>query len=206
VVEYSVKRMSVEIHPKELKGDWEAGYALDAQTLESTYVGDNEFGHRMFDTKRSALGELLYQLKYHNDSAAIAPIVETVAEFLKTSKASFEVIIPVPPSNPSRRSQPVIEIAKSLSSTMNIPLCEKCVLKVKSTPQLKNVYDLSERERVLTDAFAVNTKETSGKRVLLFDDLYRSGATMNAVARILRSSGQARAVFVLALTYTRSLR
>ncbi len=95
--------MSVGIHPKELKGDWDAGYALDVQTLESTYVGDNEFGRPMFDTKRSALGELLYQLKYHNDSAAVAPIVETVAEFLKTWKAAFEVIIPMPPSNPSRK-------------------------------------------------------------------------------------------------------
>jgi competence protein ComFC len=198
--------MSVEIHPRELKGDWDAGYALDVQTLESTYVGDNEFGRPMFDTKRSALGELLYQLKYHNDSAAVAPIVETVAEFLKTWKAAFEVIIPMPPSNPSRKSQPVIEITKNLSSAVSVPLCEKCVLKVKSTPQLKNVGDFGERERILNDAFTVNTKETSGKRVLLFDDLYRSGATMSAVARLLKSGGQANAVFVLALTYTRSLR
>jgi len=80
------------------------------------------------------------------------------------------------------------------------------VLKVKSTPQLKNVGDFGERERILSDAFTVNTKETSGKRALLFDDLYRSGATMSAVARLLKSGGQAGAVFVLALTYTRSLR
>jgi competence protein ComFC len=198
--------MSVDIHPKELKGDWDSGYALDVQTVESTYIGDNEFGRPMFDNKRSALGELLYQLKYRNDTAAVEPIVKAVAEFLKTWKVSVNVIIPVAPSNPSRRSQPVIEVAKMLSTTANIPLCEKCVLKVKGTPQLKNVYDFHERERILSGAFAVNAKETSGKRVLLLDDLYRSGATMNAVARLLKSEGQASAVFALALTCTRSLK
>jgi len=199
-------KMSIDIHPKELKGGWDAGYALDVQTVESTYLGDNEFGRPMFDSRRSALGELLYQLKYRNDMAAAGPIVEALAEFLKIRSVTSDVIIPVAPSNPSRKSQPVIEIARTLSTAVNIPLCEKCVLKIKSTPQLKNVYDFTERERILRDAFAVNAKETSGKRVLLFDDLYRSGATMNAVARLLKSDGQASAVFALALTYTRSLR
>lgn len=198
--------MSVEIHPKQLKGDWDDGYALDVHTVESTYIGDNEFGRPMFDSKRSALGELLYQLKYRNDKAAIGPIVETVAEFLKAWEIQPHLIVPMPPSNPSRPSQPVIEIARALSGALGITLCEKCVLKTQSTPQLKNVYDFAERERILRDAFTVNQKATGGKRVLLLDDLYRSGATMNAVARVLKSSGKAAAVYVLALTYTRSLK
>src|SRR6202007_1314233 len=92
--EYSVPRMSVEITPKDLNGEWDAGSALDVQTLESTYVGDNEYGRPLFDTKRSALGELLYQLKYHNDNAAVAPIIETLAAFLNGWKIPCDVIIP----------------------------------------------------------------------------------------------------------------
>lgn len=42
-----------------------------------------------------------------------------------------------------------------------------------------------------------------GKKVLLFDDLYRSGATMNAVTRALYDAG-AEDVFAFTITRTRS--
>ena len=58
----------------------------------------------------------------------------------------------------------------------------------------------------MADAFAVTKDETSGKKILLIDDLYRSGATMNAAARALNSSGEAQVVNVLALTRTRNPR
>ena len=194
--------MSVETNPK--KGDWDEGYALDIHTISSTHVGDNEYGHPIFATTRSPLGELLYQLKYRADPAATEPIVEAVREFLTKSGWNFELIVPMPSSTGQRKLQPVIEIARGLSRVLNTPLCEKCVLKVKSTPQLKNIYDFSERQRILAGAFAVSKRETAGKRLLLFDDLYRSGATMSAVARVLKGDGGARSVYALALTYTRS--
>ena len=43
-----------------------------------------------------------------------------------------------------------------------------------------------------------------GKRVLILDDLYRSGATMAAVARTVREQGHATEIHVLALTRTRT--
>lgn len=198
--------MSVEIDPKELKGDWNQGFALDVHIIDSTYVGDNEYGHPVFDNKRSALGELLFQLKYRNDSAALTQIVDTVSKFLKDSNLDVDLIVPMPPSNSYRRIQPVVEIARKLSTVAEIAVSEKGLLKVKSTPQLKNIYDLAERARILADAFAVTKDETSGKKVLLIDDLYRSGATMNAAARALNSSGEAQVVNVLALTRTRNPR
>jgi competence protein ComFC len=71
---------------------------------------------------------------------------------------------------------------------------------------LKNVFDFDERSRLLDGAFEIDHSVANGKTVLLFDDLYRSGATLNAVTGLLYDQGGAQDVVALALTRTRSLR
>jgi len=195
--------VTVQIKPKQLRGDWTQGFALDVHTTGSTLTGHNEYGHPEFDTTRSPLGELLYRLKYKRDASVVEEIVDTVSEFLKTWKIGIDLIVPMPPSN-IRMSQPVLAITNALGKKLGVSVCDNCVSKPQRTPQLKDIRDYAERTKVLENAFAINRDQTAGKSLLLFDDLYRSGATMNAVARELTTSGNAKEVFVLALTHTRS--
>ena len=58
------KPPTIEIHPQEIKGEWDTGYVLDVHTISSTMIGYNEFGHPEFETQRSSLRELVYRLKY----------------------------------------------------------------------------------------------------------------------------------------------
>ncbi|HEY8749953.1 MAG TPA: hypothetical protein VIM11_18360 [Tepidisphaeraceae bacterium] len=51
-------------NPIEIPGAWTRGWTLDLHTISSTFLGYNEYGHAQYDTTRSTLGELLYQLKY----------------------------------------------------------------------------------------------------------------------------------------------
>jgi hypothetical protein len=48
----------------------------------------------------------------------------------------------------------------------------------KKTPQRKDLTDDQERIEARKDAFVIDPNETKGKRLLLFDDLYGSGATV----------------------------
>jgi predicted amidophosphoribosyltransferase len=76
----------------------------------------------------------------------------------------------------------------------------------KRTPELKDVFDYDKRDKrmeALKDAFTVQPAQTSGKNLLLFDDLYRSGATVSAITELLKSQGKAKAVYLLTLTETR---
>ncbi len=52
----------------------------------------------------------------------------------------------------------------------------------------------------------MNRAQVQGHRVLLFDDLYRSGATLNAITVALYDNGGATEVFALTMTRTRSSR
>ena len=48
----------------ELLGNWKKGFAYDVHTLDSVYMGADEFGHDHWKTTRSEMGELVYRLKY----------------------------------------------------------------------------------------------------------------------------------------------
>ena len=85
-------------------------------------------------------------------------------------------------------------------------MSEDCVWKARETPQLKNIFDFDERLRLLDGAFEVDRAIVEDKTVLLFDDLFRSGATLNAITSVLYDRGGARDILVLTLTRTRSLR
>ena len=75
--------------------------------------------------------------------------------------------------------------------------------KTKNTPELKDVFDYQERLKLLDGVFHVNDEIAAGKRILLVDDLYRSGATATAVVQNLIAAGAA-TVFMLAMTKTRT--
>src|ERR1700681_218824 len=72
--------------------------------------------------------------------------------------------------------QPVTVLAEAISKRTGIVLVD-CVTRTRDAPQLKNVFDLDQRLKLLDGLHAVDKTATQGKGVLLFDDLYRSGAT-----------------------------
>lgn len=114
----------------------------------------------------------------------------------------MDAIVPVPPSR-KRAYQPVVEIAKAIGRLLSVPVDLAAIVKAKDTPELKNVFDFKERTTALQGAFKINEKAVRGKRILLVDDLYRSGATASIVAKALIAGG-ATSVYMLAMTKTRT--
>ena len=100
----------------------------------------------------------------------------------------------------------MIAVAKGISEVLGINLCTDCIVKVKETPELKNVYEFNERMELLGNAYAVVKREVEGRNVLLFDDLYRSGATLNAITHALKDKTKVKEIYVLTLTMTRRKR
>src|ERR1035437_1393082 len=178
----------IEIHPKEIKGFWDQGYVLDLHTISSTMIGYNEFGHPEFDTVRSDLGELVYRLKYKADKSVIPSIVEVTVGFVNDWKIHPDAVVPVPPSNVQRAFQPVVEIASELAKALGIALDTTSLKKAKTTPQMKDIGDFAARTAALEGVFT-SDKGFAGRQVLLIDDLFQSGATMNVAARTLKRRG-----------------
>ena len=194
---------TIRIDPLKLPGPWAEGHVLERQhTLSSEFLGYDSNGHPQFDTKRSELGELVFRLKNRNDLATLAPLAETAADFVRTWGIPVDAVVPVPPSR-RRAFQPVVEIANCLAAQLSKPVLVGLVTKVRETPELKDVFGYAERQKLLEGAFAVDKDAVSGLRLLLVDDLYRSGATATLVAQDLLAAG-AGAVHFLAMTKTRT--
>lgn len=192
----------VDFRPRKIIGHWREGHALDLHTLGSVFIGNDDLGHPRFETTRTAMGELLYRLKYSGDRSVVPEIASAAERFLRGWNPRVDIVVPVPPST-ERAVRPVHVLAEAISGRLGIPLVE-CVRRTREAPQLKDVFDLDERLRLLEGLHAVDRSATDSKRVLLFDDLYRSGATMNAIAACLQRDGGAAEVFTLTVTRTRS--
>ena len=193
----------VATNPMKLSGAWREGYVLDYHTVSSEFIGDDEFGNPRFDTRRTEVGEFLYQLKYKRNTEALEALVKLAAVFVRKWSPSVDVIVPVPPTR-VRRPQPVIELATGLGKSLGLPVLEGFVRNVKSMKELKNVFDYHERIKLLDGAYKVRDDSLRGKSVLLLDDLFRSGATLNAVTEVLYKQGECSTVYAFALTRTRT--
>jgi predicted amidophosphoribosyltransferase len=97
-------------------------------------------------------------------------------------------------------------LAKCIAKLLECPYSDGCLSKINGTPELKAVYDYEERLRQLTGAYAVEPAVTNNRAILLVDDLYRSGATLEAATNALMKKGRARSVCTLTFTRTRSNR
>ena len=155
-----------------------------------------------FDTVRPEIAELLYRLKYRGDQSAAQSIIDTAARFLNPYRSRFDLIIPVPPST-QRTIQPVLVLAAGIGRVVGLPVLS-CVTTTRPATQLKGVINPDQRKALLDGLYTVDQSQTFGKRVLLFDDLFRSGSTMNAVTDVLLAQGKASSVGALTITRTRS--
>lgn len=150
------------------------------------------------------MGELVYDLKYRSDKSAIPRIIDMLIIIKGIEK--FDYIVPVPPTNKKRQFQPVELIAQALGGRQGVEVL-KDLLVNEGGNELKGITDPVARDELLREAIKlVGETSVAGKRVLLVDDLYRSGSTLRVATDVLYGEGEAEAVSVLTMTKTRSNR
>jgi ComF family protein len=166
-----------------------------------------------FDRLRSAatldhaVRTLVHGLKYR-DRTDLAPMM--AAWMLRASDGMVErcdAIIPVPLHRSrmvSRKFNQAAELARHLAGLAGKPLLPATLLRVKRTSQQVGL-GLRAREDNVRGAFAVAAGRESdvfGKRIVLVDDVFTTGATVGAATRALRKAG---ASDITVLTFARAI-
>ena len=93
-----------------------------------------------------------------------------------------------------------------MAERLSCPYRPDALVKIRQTEELKSVFDLEQRGKLLQGAFRAIPQLLEGRNVLLLDDLYRSGATLAEAAREILENGRAKSLVALTLTKTRSSR
>lgn len=189
------------MNPIQLLGEWNEGYALDYHTLSSEYLGEDENGYAIYDTKRSTLGQFLYELKYQKKRDKADDIGQIIKPFLiKWDLATkIDYIIPTP-SSTKRNFQPVDVICNVISGLLDKEIIEGLLVK-SSTSQSKNLD--SNQKKELEGSIERKKQFNKNVNILLVDDLFQSGATLNECVKMLRKDKHINKIYVLTITKTR---
>ena len=158
---------------------------------------------------QTRIGALRAQAKPYGASAATRQtkpaadeLVSLCVEFLNqmTCYESADCIVAMPPSDPAKNYNLPRYLAEHISAVWGRENLTPSVRTVKARSSIKAVA-LADKFDTLAGTIEVDDNVFEGKRVLLLDDLYQSGISMNYCGLLLLRAG-ARKVFGLACEKT----
>lgn len=117
-----------------------------------------------------------------------------------------DALIPVPvhPSRKRSRGYNQAElIARKLSELSGIPMEASLIRRVKRTRPLKGLSH-SERQNNLKRAFKISINDVKLNTIVIIDDIYTTGATIDSMARTLREKG-VKQIYFMALAIGRGI-
>ena len=155
---------------------------------------------------KGILKSKMLQLKFYGYKYIARTFGDILAHKIEAKSIHADFIIPVPVSkkrNFERGFNQSECIAKYLAELTKIPLKNKFLEKTKNNftqSTLSSVERIGNVKGVYT---VPNKEEVLGKTIILLDDIYTTGATMNECARVLKCAG---ASTVIAVTFLYSMK
>lgn len=142
--------------------------------------------------------ELLYTLKYGSDLSKLNDIMELVIPFLSEWDIAQKIdcILSVPPSR-QRQTQPVYELSQKIGEYLEKSVHNDVFKRVDSV-QSKNL-TLPQKEEIKQTIKKIRPAKEM-LNILLVDDLFETGETLEACTRELRKDPNIVDIYILKLT------
>lgn len=167
------------------------------------YYFDRAFSAASYN---KALKTLVHNFKYKKMISLTKEFVELMLDFMREHGIGEEtnLILSVPMHRSRlflREINPSHILAKGIAGRLSIPYSDKFIRKIKNTaPQSR--LTRYERIRNIKGSFSIRKnkiRRINSKNILLVDDLFTTGSTLNECARVLKEEAGARRVEALTL-------
>ena len=176
------------------------------QSEEQEYCYDCMHTHHYYDRgtamwlHREPVSTSIYQFKYHNQRfyAKLYAREIAAAKGAQIRKWNPDVIIPVPLHSRRKRKRGYNQaeiLAYELGKMLGISVQKKFVKRIRNTEPQKRL-DNRMRKYNLENAFTVKTPAAGVDCVLLIDDIYTTGNTIDAVSKVLKKAGVSKVYFL----------
>ncbi len=152
----------------------------------SQFGADNGFSMLYYT---DSVKNLAYRFKYEDDGYCARVLgCKMGLFFLKQNLFSADIIIPIPIHWKRKKTRGFNQsdiLAEEFSKICGIPVCPDAVKRIKNTSE-QHMLSPSMRAENVKNAFSVTNQEAvKNKTVLLIDDIYTTGSTINECTRTL---------------------
>lgn len=159
--------------------------------------------HRSFTLYDGKIKEALMGLKYKRQVYQGVFLGKKLAQLIRSDAElqNFDFVVPVPAHywRQLKRGYNQSEIlADQMCRALNVQRSVKMIKRIRSTKKLKNLGRES-RKMMLKSVFLVKSEwieHVKGKTIMLVDDIYTTGATLNACSQALYEAGADKIVCV----------
>lgn len=136
----------------------------------------------------SNVGSALHRSKYENGGYFPDFLLRiTLKAFFKTfGNSKFDMVLYVPPTH---SGDLVKNFAVKFASAIKVPISHKLV-KIRQTSEQKVFQNSYLKQENVKDAFSyLSPEEINGKKIVLLDDIFDSGATIKEIGKLLTALG-----------------
>lgn len=136
----------------------------------------------------SNVGSALHRSKYENGGDFPDFLLRlTLKAFFKTfGNSKFDMVLYVPPTH---SGDLVKNFAVKFASAIKVPISHKLV-KIRQTSEQKVFQNSYLKQENVKDAFSyLSPEEINGKKIILLDDIFDSGATIKEIGKLLTALG-----------------
>ncbi|MGB9765530.1 MAG: ComF family protein [Candidatus Saccharicenans sp.] len=150
--------------------------------------------HRSLGPYAGALKEIIILFKYRGYEVLSKTLSLTLYNNFQKGNlfSGIDFIVPIPLHRQKYKTRGFNQaelLTKNLSILSGRPWLKNILVKIKNTPAQVSL-EAQEREKNLKGAFAIRKPEKiEGQTLLLVDDVFTTGSTINECARILRQNG-----------------
>ncbi|MBM7615364.1 ComF family protein [Alkaliphilus hydrothermalis] len=138
--------------------------------------------------------KLIYRLKYKQETYLARELGKMMGDFIEREGLAADFIVPVPLHKSREKERGFNQatlLAKYVSESIGIPYKDRCLVRNKKTSVMHQLSKSQRRQNVL-GAFSVERPaELIGQDIILLDDIFTTGATIEACIRTLLEAGVA---------------
>ncbi len=172
----------------------EGEYCPECQRKERPYIR----GRALYEYSSARLS--IYRFKYGGRREYAAYFGEQMAENLKEFITGVrpDGLVPIPLHKSRRRKRGYNQaglLAREVGKRLDIPVYDKLLVRTKKTAPLKKL-NARERQNNLKKAFNVAQNDVKLKVLIIVDDIYTTGSTIEEAARVLRAAGVKKVYFI----------